>query len=400
VLLIVGTRPDAIKLAPVIREVARRHDLEGIVVSTGQHKEMLDQVLSLFGVAPDLDLGLMQPGQTLPDLTGRVLTGVTAAIERFRPQAVVIQGDTTTAMAAALAAFYARVPVVHVEAGLRSPTIEQPFPEEANRRLTAVLATQHLAPTPGARASLLRERVDPGNILVTGNTVIDALLWAVNIAVPPNDLIVRSLDEHDRRVVLVTAHRRESWGLPLFRVGLAAAEVARQNPEVLFVFPAHRNPLVRESLITPLEGVENALVTEPLDYHSFCRLLLRSHVVVTDSGGVQEEAPSLGRPVLVLRDVTERPEGVAAGAAKLVGTRYQAIVDALDELLHDDSVYRQMANVTNPYGDGQAAERTAGAIGHLLGRGSMPTPFRPTPNVNSPHRHRNEMSTEMTGAPK
>lgn len=372
-----GTRPDAIKLAPLIRAVATHPMLDPVVVSTGQHREMLAQVLSLFGISPDIDLDLMQPSQRLSALTGRVLGGMAEVLRAEKPDAVVVQGDTTTSFAAALAAFYEGVPVVHLEAGLRSGNLGLPFPEEANRRLTGVLTGLHLAPTAGARCNLLREGVPPGEIVVTGNTGIDALLWATAQVPTVRHEILDPLLADPRRLILVTAHRRESWGTPMAGVGRALAEVARAEPDALFVVPVHRNPLVRQSLLPALAGQRNIRVIEPLPYGGFCRLLARSHIVVTDSGGVQEEAPSLGKPVLVLRDVTERPEGVQAGSARLVGTSPSRIRDAVLELLHDPGAYARMANVANPYGDGRAAERSVAAIAHFLGDGPPPEQFRP-----------------------
>lgn len=375
-MVVVGTRADAIKLSPVVRALRKRPDIEPLLLSTGQHREMLDEVLELFALTPDADLALMEEGQTLSGLNQRVLAGISEAIEDCRPDAVVVQGDTTTSMAAALASFYARVPVVHVEAGLRSGSVDQPFPEEANRRLTGIVTGLHLAPTAGAAANLRREGIDHSTIVITGNPVIDALFWVNELPRAAPAPAVAALAAETRRIVVVTAHRRESWGLPLFRVGLGLAEVARAHPDALLVVPAHRNPTVRESLLSPFEGLANVIVTEPLDYLSFTRLMAQSHVVVTDSGVIQEEAPALGKPVLVLRDRTERPEGVEAGTARLVGTRVEGIIEALDELLCDDLAYRRMLNVANPYGDGHAARRTADAVAYLLGLGARPAHFR------------------------
>ena len=376
VMVVVGTRPDAIKLAPVIRALNDHPLIQPLVVSTGQHREMLDQVLSLFDVVPDSDLAVMQHNQRLDEITARVLAGMTTVLRAERPDAVVVQGDTTTSMAAALAAFYERIPVVHVEAGLRSGDMRLPFPEEGNRRLVSVLADLHLAPTGTARQNLLAEGVAPGSIVVTGNTVIDALLWVTALPAALGEDPLPDMSEIDGRpVVLVTAHRRESWGLPLRNVGAALADVARAEPDAFILVPIHRNAIVRESLLPELQGLPNVRIVEPLSYASFCRAIGQSRVVVTDSGGVQEEAPSLGKPVLVLRDVTERPEGVEAGTARLVGTDRRRVRSALLELLRDDKAYARMAKAVNPYGDGRAATRTADAIGHLLGLNGPARPF-------------------------
>ncbi len=380
-MVVLGTRPDAIKLAPVVQAMAAHPRLEPFVVATAQHRDMLDQVLEVFGIVPDVDLDLMQPRQHLNAVTARVVGGVSEVMEREGPDAVVVQGDTTTAMAAALAAFHHQVPVIHLEAGLRSGDMSAPFPEEGNRRLASVLASLHLAPTAAARANLRREGIPSDRIVVTGNTVIDALLWSTRLTSEWDAAALSELDRDPRRIVLVTAHRRESWGLPLRRVGFALAAVARAEPDVLIVLPAHRNPVVRLSLMQPLHDIPNVIVTEPLAYGDFCNLMLRSHLVVTDSGGIQEEAPSLGKPVLVLRDVTERPEGVAAGTARLVGTDISRVAHAVLELLRDDAAYHRMANAVNPYGDGLAAERTATAVAHLLGDGPPAVPFTPTERV-------------------
>lgn len=377
VMVVLGTRPDAIKLAPLVAELAAHPRLTPVVVATAQHREMLDQVLSLFDITPDADLDLMHPGQRLNDVAARVLQHLPAVFAQFRPEVVVVQGDTTTAMASALAAFHEGLPVVHLEAGLRSGDLRFPFPEEGNRRLVGTVADLHLAPTSGARANLLREGVHADRIVVAGNTVIDALLSTTASTHAWTEPALRDLERDPRRLLLLTAHRRESWGQPLRDVGSAMAAVARAEPDTLIVLPAHRNPVVRDCLLPPLLGLPNVLVTEPLGYSDFCRVLALSDLVVTDSGGVQEEAPSLGKPVLVLRDVTERPEGVAAGTARLVGTDPQRIVTTTLELLHDGAAYDLMANVANPYGDGLAAQRSVAAIAHLLGEGPAAVPFEP-----------------------
>ncbi len=359
VLVVLGTRPEAIKLAPVIRCLAaapERFDVR--VCATAQHRELLDQVFGFFGVTPDYDLDLMRPDQSLYDLSARCLTGLRDVLAESKPDAVCVQGDTTTVFVAALAAAYAHIPVIHVEAGLRSGDREAPFPEEMNRVLTGHLARWHFAPTERARLALAAEGITDG-VHVVGNTVIDALLLA-------RDLIARGqagpIAEHfaylgDRRTVLVTGHRRESFGDPIEQVALALADVASARPDTAFVYPVHPNPHVREPIHRLLGGLPNVHLIEPLDYPYLVWLLERCHVVVTDSGGLQEEAPALGKPVLVTRDVTERQEGVDAGTARLVGTDRARLRTELSRLLDDDSTWQAMARAVNPYGDGHASER-------------------------------------------
>jgi UDP-N-acetylglucosamine 2-epimerase (non-hydrolysing) len=366
VMLVFGTRPEAIKMAPVVRALEESPDHEPIVAVTAQHREMLDQVLDLFGVTPDHDLDLITPRQGLAALTSRALDGLAPLIEQERPDVVLVQGDTTTTLVGALAAFYAGVPVGHLEAGLRTDDPNNPFPEEMNRRLTTQLSSLHLPATPLAAENLAREGVAPADVVVTGNTVIDALLWAVDQDRPVTDPLLSRAETHAGPVVLVTTHRRESWGAPMHRIGLAVAELARRFPDALFVLPAHRNPAVREVLLPTVEGLGNVAVGEPVDYWSFSRLMRRSTLLLSDSGGVQEEGPSLGKPVLVLRDNTERPEAVRSGAARLVGTATERVVAAVETLLTDRAAYAAMARATNPYGDGRAAERTVRAVDRFL----------------------------------
>lgn len=359
--VVYGTRPEAVKLAPVVRAL-RAHDAFDVsVVVTAQHRTMLDQVNEVFGIVPDVDLDILTERQTVTDVTVRALSGLSPVVERLAPDALVVQGDTTTTFAGALAAFYQRVPVVHVEAGLRTNDRYSPFPEEVNRRLTTQLTTLHLAPTEGNRANLLAEGVADSAIVVTGNTVVDALRYAVGLGGPS------PVGDDPRRVLLVTAHRRESWGEPMRGIGRALARLAKEHPDVLVVLPVHKNPVVREALLPPLDGVANVVVTEPLAYLPFVRLMDRAHVILTDSGGMQEEGPSLGKPVLVMRDTTERPEAVEAGTARLVGTDEDDVVAAVTELLTDEAAYDRMAKAVNPYGDGHAAERCVAALGRLLG---------------------------------
>ena len=377
ILVIYGTRPEAIKLAPVIRALRESRSLHPVITVTGQHRSIVDQVHEMFGIEPDHDMDVIRPRQSLDGLTARVLHRVSDVLRDERPDAVVVQGDTTSALAGALAAFYQQVPVVHVEAGLRTDDIYAPFPEEANRRLISQIATLHLAPTPVSESNLLRDGVDQERILVTGNTVIDALLQAVPQRAPYGDQHLEAVDETSSPVLLVTAHRRESWGRRMRGVADAIARLARLHPRLRVVLPVHPNPTVRETLLPVLEGLGNVLIVEPLDYGAFTRVLRRSTLVLTDSGGVQEEAPSLGKPVLVMRETTERPEAVAAGTARLVGTDPDRIVDEVHALLTSERAYEDMANAVNPYGDGHAARRTVAAIGHLCGLGPRPEPWEP-----------------------
>ena len=368
-------------MAPLIKAVTAHSALEPWVVVTGQHREMLDQVHEVFEIRPDVDLNLMQANQTLGDFTVRALSGIQAQLVEARPAAVVVQGDTTSTLAAALAAFYSQVPVVHLEAGLRSGDKTSPYPEEMNRRLVSQLGDLHLAPTPGNRDLLLCEGIDPGHIVVTGNTVIDALMLTVTRGAPYVD---RELDRaltlaraSRQRIATVTTHRRESWGDPMRATNRALGRLAMQFPDVLWVVPVHRNPRVRADLLPGLVRFQNILLIEPLSYPDFCRLLSESVLVLTDSGGVQEEAPSLGVPVLVLRDTTERPEAVSHGAAALVGTDEEAVVAGASRLLSDPVAHASMAHAVNPYGDGRAAERAVAAIANLLGVGQRLPDFSP-----------------------
>ena len=374
VLVVYGTRPEAIKLAPVLRAMDDSKILDPVVVVTGQHRSMLDQVNTLFGIRPHYDLDLLQGRPDLAGITARVLAGLGPILIERRPDLVVVQGDTSTVFAAALAAFYARIPVAHVEAGLRTNDRYDPFPEEINRHLTTVLTTLHLAPTSTSRANLLAEGVDPQSIHVTGNTVIDALLDVTARQIPPINPDLRRVATAER-VVLVTSHRRENWGQPMERIGRALARLARRFPDVLFVLPAHLNPLVREALLPPLLDAHNVLVTEPLDYVDLAYVMGASCLVLTDSGGIQEEAPSLGKPVLVLRETTERPEAVTANTVRLIGTDENGIVTAVTELLTDPEAHSIMARAINPYGDGRAALRVVGAIVNYFGSAERPAEF-------------------------
>lgn len=371
ILVVYGTRPEAIKMAPLISAIGRSEHCMPIVAVTGQHRAMLDQVNGLFGIQPAHDLNVITERQRLEDVTQRVLDGVSGIIETVGPDAVVVQGDTTTSFAASLAAFYRKVPLVHLEAGLRTGNLANPFPEEANRRLTSQIAALHLAPTSAAKANLLHDGIAERDIVVTGNTVIDALLDVVSRKLPIANPDLKRLD--GRRSVLVTAHRRESWGEPMARTARAIARLAKRFPDMLFLLPAHLNPVVRDVLLPPLSSLGNVIVTAPLEYGDFVHALQRCTLVLTDSGGVQEEAPSLGKPVLVLRETTERPEAVAAGTVKLVGTNEDRIVGEATRLLIEPAAYQAMARAMNPYGDGLAAARAVAAIETFFGhRSSVP----------------------------
>ena len=360
-------------MAPIVRALHADERFDCFTTVTGQHREMLDQVNELFGITPDADLNIMQPNQTLNGIMGRTLAGLDSLIQEQEPDAVVVQGDTTTSTAGAIAAFYLGVPVVHAEAGLRSGNLFSPFPEEANRKITSQVASLHLAPTSTSKANLLREAVTEDDIVVTGNTVIDALLTTVEKKVPFSDpqlqALARRVASGEGRVLLVTTHRRENQGDAMRGVGRALARLATQFPDLTVVLPAHRNPVVREAVLPALEGLDNIVVTEPLAYGEFTHLMDVAEVVLTDSGGVQEEAPSLGKPVLVMRENTERPEAVTAGTVRLIGTEEERIVSEVSTLLTDRQAYEAMAQAVNPYGDGRAAERTAAAIARLLGVG-------------------------------
>lgn len=361
VLIAFGTRPEAIKMAPVVEAFRNDGSMDVIVAVTAQHRQMLDQVLDLFGIVPDEDLDLMQPGQTLPDLFARILTGMSEVMGRHRPDIVLVHGDTSTTLATALAAFYNKVKVGHVEAGLRTGDIWAPWPEEANRCLTAPLSSLHFAPTQRSRSNLLAEGVDADRIEVTGNTVIDALLEVVERIEKDPALAARLHEQFpfldaDRRLVLVTGHRRENFGAGFEQICHALKALAERG-DVQVVYPVHLNPNVQEPVNRLLIGVDNVVLIEPQDYLPFVYLMSRATLIITDSGGVQEEAPSLGKPVLVMRDTTERPEAVDAGTVRLVGTNAERIVAEATRLLDDASAYAEMSRAHNPYGDGLASVR-------------------------------------------
>jgi len=367
-----GTRPEAIKMAPVVLELRRRGLFRLITCLTGQHREMLDQVVEAFALPVDHDLRVMRERQTLGHITSAVLKGLDPLLEAARPDLVMVHGDTTTTFATALAAFYRMIPVAHVEAGLRTANTYNPYPEEMNRRLADRLSRIYYAPTPAARAALLAEGVSGENVLVTGNTVIDALLATARKAPPAMEpKLARALKRPGPKV-LVTAHRRESWGVPMERVAQAIAQVCEKLPEVTFLFPLHLNPIIRSTFGSVLGALGQVVFTEPLPYGPFVHLMKAADVIITDSGGLQEEAPSLGKPVLVMRETTERPEGIAAGTARLVGTDPATIVAELVRLLTDTACCGAMATASNPYGDGHAAERIADHLEHHFGLRSAP----------------------------
>ena len=377
IMLVFGTRPEAIKMCPLVKEFQKfPGEFETLVCVTGQHREMLDQVLQIFGVKPDFDLNIMKQGQDLYDVTSRVLVGMRDVLDEARPDVVLVHGDTTTSMAAAMAAFYRQIPVGHVEAGLRTHNIYSPWPEEMNRQITGRIATFDFAPTPLSRQNLLNEGVDPEKITVTGNTVIDALHWVVENVMEkgyvPQDPSVAALPRGDRRLVLITGHRRENFGDGFISMCTAIRDLALKYPDVDFVYPMHLNPNVRKPIrevfgemadqvghdgrvIPGLTG--NLFFIEPLDYLDFVYLMSRSYLVLTDSGGIQEEAPGLGKPVLVMRDTTERPEALEAGTVRLVGTDYNRIMAEVSALMDDPDHYQAMSLAVNPYGDGNACPR-------------------------------------------
>jgi UDP-N-acetylglucosamine 2-epimerase (non-hydrolysing) len=368
--VVFGTRPEAIKVAPVIFELQKRkEEFEPVLIATSQHRHMLDQVLDVFGIRPDLDLDLMQPNQSLSGITCRVLQASEETFKKLALDFLLVQGDTTTAFAAALGAFYRKIPVGHIEAGLRSRDIFNPYPEEVNRRLAGVVTELHFAPTPLARENLLAENVATEKVMVTGNTVVDAVETLLQLKAIHHPLPADIPDEG--RMVLVTSHRRESWGIELENICGAIRELVELFPDVHVVYPVHMNPNVRKTVDARLRGVDRIHLTEPLDYFQFLGLLQRCYLVLTDSGGVQEEAPVFGKPVLVLRKVTERPEAAMLGLSRVVGTSQEAIVTEASRLLANELEYRVMAEGGNPYGDGRAAERIVEALSRWF-RGERP----------------------------
>ena len=379
VLLVFGTRPEAIKMAPLVMELQKQKErIETVVCVTGQHREMLDQVLEIFDIKPDYDLNIMKRGQDLYDVTARVLTGMREVLKEIKPDIVLVHGDTTTSTAAALAAFYQQIPVGHVEAGLRTHNIYSPWPEEMNRLLTGRLATYHFSPTPLSRNNLIKESINDRNIIVTGNTVIDALDWVVD-KIKNNKELDNELEsvlskagydvnrlDNGKKLVLITGHRRENFGDGFINMCTAIKDLTIKHPNVDFVYPMHLNPNVRKPIHEvfgeDLSGLKNMFFIEPLEYLSFVYLMEKSSIVLTDSGGIQEEAPGLGKPVLVMRDTTERPEALNAGTVKLVGTDYNKIVNEVSSLIDDKAAYEKMSKAVNPYGDGLACGRIVNAL--------------------------------------
>ena len=385
ILIVFGTRPEAIKLAPVISEM-RRHprDIYPLICVTAQHRQMLDQVLSLFNIKPDIDLNLMEENQQLASLSSNALLSLSRVFEEIKPDLVLVQGDTTTAMVSALSAFYKKIPIGHVEAGLRTYDNENPFPEEANRRIISVLASYHFAPTQRAINFLLKEGIPPGSFFSTGNTVIDALLSTLR-RIREEDYVPKTLsflpDGDHHKLVLVTAHRRESFGEPMKEICKALKVIAERHQDVWIIYPVHMNPKVSKTVYSLLSEQKRVHLIPPLDYKDICYLMGRSYLILTDSGGIQEEAPSLGKPVLVMRHTTERPEAVEGGVAKLVGTTQESIVNSVEVLLGDTKEYHKMVSQSNPFGDGKASERI---VNILLGRPYEPfRPQTPMPKAQS-----------------
>ncbi|MBH0060474.1 UDP-N-acetylglucosamine 2-epimerase (non-hydrolyzing) [Pseudoalteromonas sp. NZS71] len=367
ILSIFGTRPEAIKMAPLVKALNLADGIEAKVCVTAQHREMLDQVLDLFEIVPEYDLNIMKPGQSLYDVTTNILLGLKPILEEFKPDLILVHGDTSTTLSASLAAFYQQIPVGHVEAGLRTGNLGSPWPEEGNRKLTGAITKLHFAPTDTSQQNLLNEGVNLSDIVITGNTVIDALLQVVD-KVKTDEVLISTLKakfpelDESKKLILVTGHRRESFGGGFERICEALAEIATAHPEAQVLYPMHLNPNVREPVNRILKDVKNVQLIEPQDYLPFVYLMSKAHIIVTDSGGVQEEAPSLGKPVLVMRDTTERPEAVAAGTVKLVGTDKNRIIDEVKNLLTNQADYQTMSRAHNPYGDGKACERIISKI--------------------------------------
>ena len=376
VMTVFGTRPEAIKMAPVVLELQKHADrIQTIVAVTAQHRQMLDQVLDLFQITPDYDLDIMSQGQTLYDITTKSLMGLKDVLAKEKPDLVLVHGDTTTTFAGALASYYQQVPVGHVEAGLSTGDIYSPFPEEMNRKLTGASAAIHFAPTATAKANLLKENVNPSHIYVTGNTVIDALMTTVAGDYDFGDDL-KDVDFQNHRVILLTTHRRENLGEPMRHIYKALRRIIEEIPDTEIVFPVHRNPLVRKVVEEELAGVDRIHLIDPMEYEPFANLMSLSSLVLTDSGGIQEEAPSLGKPVLVLRNTTERPEAVEAGTVRLIGTDKDVVYAETKRLLTDQAAYDAMSNAVNPYGDGKASQRIVQAILHAFaGEEAVPDDF-------------------------
>lgn len=372
ILLVFGTRPEAIKMAPLVLAFQKHtQELEMKVCVTAQHREMLDQVLEIFNITPDFDLNIMKPRQDLYDVTSNILLGMKEVLTEYQPNVVLVHGDTTTTIATAMSAFYQKIPVGHVEAGLRTGDIYSPWPEEANRKLTGTLTKFHFAPTQTSKDNLLKENIDNNDIYITGNTVIDALLWVLdkinNTSTLKSELSQKiesqfSALEDGKKFVLITGHRRENFGQGFLDMCSAIKTLAQKHQNVNFVYPVHLNPNVQKPVLELLSGIDNVYLISPLDYEPFVYLMSKSYLILTDSGGIQEEAPSLGKPVLVMRDTTERPEAIDAGTVKLVGTNPNNIINEVSELLEDASAYNQMSRSHNPYGDGKACEKIINTI--------------------------------------
>jgi len=372
VLIVFGTRPEAIKMAPLVLAFQEQSsEIEAKVCVTAQHREMLDQVLDIFAIVPDYDLNIMKPGQDLYDVTSNILLGMKKVLAKYEPDVVLVHGDTTTTIATAMSAFYQKIPVAHVEAGLRTGDIYSPWPEEANRKLTSQITKYHFTPTQTSKENLLKENVPEYDIYITGNTVIDALHWVLN-KIEKNESLKSTLSDaiksdfsafgNDERLVLITGHRRENFGQGFLDMCSAIKMLAEEHPDINFVYPVHLNPNVQKPVLELLSGINNVYLIAPLDYEPFVYLMSKTYLILTDSGGIQEEAPSLGKPVLVMRDTTERPEAVEAGTVKLVGTNPATIVNEVNKLLKDDLLYKSMSQAHNPYGDGKACQKIVNII--------------------------------------
>ena len=362
VMSIFGTRPEAIKMAPLVKKLQETEEIDSVLCVTAQHRQMLDMVLDLFELKPDYDLDIMEHGQSISDITVKVLKGMENILQEVRPDIVLVHGDTSTTFVGALAAFYQQIPVGHVEAGLRSGNIYSPYPEEMNRKLTTNLASLYFAPTTGNYDNLIKENITSEKIFITGNTVIDALLQVVKEEYVFDNPLLNGIDYRNKKVIVMTCHRRENWGEPMENIFKAVVDIKERHKDVEIIFPVHLNPKIRELAKDIMGNMEGVHLIEPLDYEPFVNLLNKAHLILTDSGGIQEEAPALGKPILVLREETERPEAVGAGTVKIVGVDRDKIIKEVEELLSNPKSYSQMANATNPYGDGRACERIVDAL--------------------------------------
>lgn len=375
--IVFGTRPEAVKFAPIIHALVEDSRFRPVLISTGQHREMLDSTLQEFGITPDVELRIMRDKQTLSQVTHRILEGLCSGDHMEGLDAVMVHGDTASTLAGALAALHRTIPIIHVEAGLRSGDNYSPFPEEVNRKLVAQIASLHLAPTPGNSANLIREGVREHSIVVTGNTIVDALQWGMNNLQEYGDPALKDLDSDPRKVILSTTHRRESHGQPMREIAEALAGIATRRSDVRIVVPLHLNPKVREVMVPVLAGIPNIDLIDPLPYLSFCKLLQRSDIILSDSSGAEEEGPALGKPTLVLREITERSESILTGSSRLVSRHRGQIIYEVERLLNDPNAYMEMATAINPYGDGKATDRTIAAVAHYFKLGPAPVPFVP-----------------------